>query len=541
MHSLPPDVITRIPERFTDPFRYSPHPSVRAAAGLLMQRIKDSEELSSIFAEGKMLGVLVVSDRSGQTGFLSAFSGNVAGRSHLEGFVPPIFDLLDPAGHFKIREAEITALNKSIESYENGHMISSLRKDLAEAQMKRDEEIGLMKASMAISRREREEMRQEVSTPSCLAELARQSQFEKAELKRLKQGWEERIERIRAELDIMEDSIREMKLRRSEMSDKLQKWIFCSYIVHNALGEEKSIGEIFAEAGLTPPGGTGECAAPKLLEYAWRNGLRPVAMGEFWYGLSPETAVRTEGHFYPSCTSKCGPLLNFMLKGLNLTEDPYPVCGQPEIIFEDRHVIVVSKPSGMPSVPGLDGKESLSEWLSERYGSGIFPVHRLDQDTSGIMVYARNRDSSIILQRQFEQHSISKIYKARLSAAPEGRKLTAGDKGWIRLPLSADYDERPRQKADVHQGRDAETAYEVTDVRPDGTTDVLFFPHTGRTHQLRVHSAHALGLGHPIAGDLLYGGSPASRLNLHAFSLSFDHPASGERMTFSTSLNGYEE
>ena len=539
MHRFPPETSLNIPERFTDPFRYSPHPLVSLAAKMLMKRISASEELSSYFSEGKMLGVLVVSNASGQIGYLAAFSGNVSGHSHLEGFVPPIYDLLDPSGYFKIKEAEITAMNNSIYALENGTGFNSLKQELTRAETRRDEEIGLLKARMAISKRERDEIRRETSDPSRLRELIRESQFEKAELRRLKLGWEENISTLKEDIRTILEELKRMKTRRAEMSDALQKWIFSQYIVHNALGESSSIGEIFDRSGLIPPGGTGECAAPKLLEYAYRNSLKPLAMGEFWYGLSPETAVRTQGHFYPSCTSKCGPLMGYMLQGLSTESEKDPLIGVPEIVFEDEHIIAASKPSGMPSVPGLNGRESMEEWLSSFYGQKVYPVHRLDMDTSGIILFARNIETSIALQKEFEQHSISKTYKARLSRTKEGRPVADGDTGKIHLALSADYDERPRQKVDLQQGRTAITFYNVRSVGSDGSIEIIFQPYTGRTHQLRVHSAHTSGLGHPIIGDLLYGGSVASRLHLHAFEISFTHPANGKRMTLSTSANCY--
>lgn len=539
MHRFPPETSLNIPERFTDPFRYSPHPLVSLAAKMLMKRISASEELSSYFSEGKMLGVLVVSNASGQIGYLAAFSGNVSGHSHLEGFVPPIYDLLDPSGYFKIKEAEITAMNNSIYALENGTGFNTLKQELTRAETRRDEEIGLLKARMAISKRERDEIRRETSDPSRLRELIRESQFEKAELRRLKLGWEENISTLKEDIRTILEELKRMKTRRAEMSDALQKWIFSQYIVHNALGESSSIGEIFDRSGLIPPGGTGECAAPKLLEYAYRNSLKPLAMGEFWYGLSPETAVRTQGHFYPSCTSKCGPLMGYMLQGLSTESEKDPLIGVPEIVFEDEHIIAASKPSGMPSVPGLNGRESMEEWLSSFYGHKVYPVHRLDMDTSGIILFARNIETSIALQKQFEQHSISKTYKARLSRTKEGRPVADGDTGEIHLALSADYDERPRQKVDQQQGRTAITFYNVRSVGSDGSIEIIFHPYTGRTHQLRVHSAHPSGLGHPIIGDLLYGGSVASRLHLHAFEISFTHPANGKRMTLSTSANCY--
>jgi tRNA pseudouridine32 synthase/23S rRNA pseudouridine746 synthase len=537
MHLFPSDISVDVPERFTDPFRYSPHPLVGIAADMLMHRISDSKELTAYFSEGKMLGVLVVSDNTGRIGYLSAFSGNVAGKSHIDGFVPPIFDLLDPSGHFKLKEAEITSINTSITFMENSHQLNNLRMSLSDAERERDEEIGLIKTRMAISKRERDEMRRGTEDSSQLAELIRESQFEKAELRRLKLGWEEKIRSIKEGLQAIEEEIRTMKKRRAELSDALQKWIFSQYIVHNALGESARIGEVFKALGLVPPGGTGECAAPKLLEHAYRNSLKPLAMGEFWFGKSPETAVRTQGHFYPSCTSKCGPLLGYMLKGLAIRPDNDQVQGSVEIIFEDEHIIAVSKPSGMPSVPGLGGRESLEEWLCRFYDQKIHSVHRLDMDTSGMILFTKNPESAIALQRQFEEHTISKTYKARLSETSDAKALKAGDKGEIHLALSADYDERPRQKVVPQQGKTAITVYEVTAVMDDGSIDIVFHPHTGRTHQLRVHSAHCLGLGHPIVGDLLYGGSSASRLYLHAFEISFIHPTTGARMILSTSSN----
>lgn len=539
MHLFPPDMSFSIPERFTDPFRYSPHPLVSVAADMLIQRISCSNELSSHFSDGKMLGVLIVSDDCGQIGYLCAFSGNVAGHSHLEGFVPPIFDLLDPCGYFKIKEAEITAVNNSISALENGSALKSLRRESAQAEACRDEEIAMQKARMAISKRERDEVRSEISDPSRLEELIRESQFEKAELRRLKLGWEERIRSIKDQIQAIEEELRTMKRHRAEMSDELQKWIFSQYIVHNALGETASIRDIFGRNGTVPPGGTGECAAPKLLEHAFRNGLKPLVMGEFWYGRSPVTAVRTHGHFYPSCTSKCGPLLNYMLQGLKIGQEEDHASGKPEIIFEDDNIIAVSKPSGMPSVKGLDGRESLEEWLCTAYCRKIYPVHRLDMDTSGIILFTKDSDTAVSLQKQFEDHKISKTYIARLSKASEGMTLAPGDKGEIHLALSADFDERPRQKADQQQGKQSTTGYHVECIREDGCIDIVFHPRTGRTHQLRVHSAHLLGLGHPIVGDLLYGGSPAARLHLHASEISFNHPVTGEYITIGTRANSF--
>ena len=390
---------------------------------------------------------------------------------------------------------------------------------------------------MAASKAERDALRAAGLSQEEEQKLIIESQFEKAELKRLKTTLQATIDSAQAELNTMLDEIAHLKKQRAEMSDELQDWIFRQYLVHNALGESLSIAELFAVQGLTPPGGTGECAAPKLLEYAYRNGLKPLAMGEFWYGKASETAVRVHGHFYPSCTSKCGPLLGYMMKGVNISQGIKRGATEYNLVYEDADVIVVEKPSGLPSVPGLDGRVSLQELLEQAHGQTMHVVHRLDMDTSGIIIYAKTAEAGVKLRKQFEEHTIRKTYSARLMPIAEG---AASETVPISLPLAADYDERPRQKVDFKQGKPALTEYEIVSENADGTIDVLFYPVTGRTHQLRVHSAHALGLCRPIVGDLLYGGhtttsnSTPSRLHLHALSITFRHPRTGEELTFTS-------
>lgn len=517
----------------TDPFRYFPHPLVRQAAEEVIRRISGSKTLSEAFSEGKMLGILITNESPFT--YIAAFSGNVGGKSHIEGFVPPIFDLTVPGGYFKLKEAEITEINDKIKNLESSNRLHDLNISLLALEKERDEEISFFRYRMGINKKKRDELRNETSDPSQLAMLIKESQQEKAELRRAKIRWEERICQIKNEREKYFALITDLKAQRAIMSDELQKWIFNQYVVHNALGEEKSIYEIFNSQGMTPPGGTGECAAPKLLEYAYRKGMTPIAMGEFWYGQSPQTAVRTHGHFYPSCTSKCGPLLGFMLKGLYI-DSSYRTPDDPKIIFEDDYIVVASKPSGMPSVPGLDGKRSLLEWLKTNTGSGIISVHRLDMDTSGVMVFAKDAVTAVAIQKQFENHTIRKTYMARLSPAKEGRPLKEGETGCIELPLNPDYDERPRQKVDMLNGKASLTEYEICKIHSDGSTDIMFYPKTGRTHQLRVHSAHTLGLGRPILGDMLYGGAFSERLHLHAYKLSFQHPADNILMEFSDGI-----
>lgn len=335
--------------------------------------------------------------------------------------------------------------------------------------------------------------------------------------------------RREAEISAMPDGI-----AKGRESARLQDWLFDQYKVLNANGEQLSVKRIFARRGLVPPGGTGDCAAPKLLQYAYLHGMKPLAMGEFWYGTSHSSEVREHGHFYPACFGKCGPLLSFMMEGLDVEPNPLDreyEGREPAVLHADNSIIVVDKPAGMLSVPGRNGVGSLLDWLAERYGE-VHSCHRLDMDTSGIMVYARNIPCKAALEAQFAGREVSKTYRARLSAGSSPFRRSAS--GTIALPLSPDYYDRPRQIVDKSSGKPAISEYKVLEMLPDGEIDILFHPLTGRTHQLRVHAAHPSGLGRPIKGDLLYGGTPADRLYLHAESLSFAHPASGVKLTFRT-------
>lgn len=557
-----------MPFPFTNPFRYAPHPLVKKAAAEVMDRLAKRIKED----DGKMLGVLVCqpADNSSieqishlhkldcnspekQLYYLAAFSGTVHDdngcvTATVEGFVPPIIDLTDPEGYFKRKEAEISQINKQFAQLSSSTRLQELQSSLTEAQEKRDVEIQDMQTRISFSKMRRDEIRSETADSNVLDELIKESQFQKADLKRIKDKWKLAISEIDSKIQEVQNKITKLKTLRARMSDDLQKWIFENALVHNALGESTTIWDLFQSQGLTPPGGTGDCAAPKLLEYAYKNGLRPLAMGEFWYGQSPETAVRTHGHFYPSCTSKCGPLLGYMTMGLNVQEDIKITSQSPIIIHEDESIIVVEKPSGMPSVPGLDGRLSLQEWLNSRKDAAteVVAVHRLDMDTSGVMVFTKTRDAEIDLKKQFEEHTVRKTYIARLTGRPpQSADLESSEPQGIRhdsidLPLSADYDERPRQKVDFKQGKPAHTEYEIVKENPDGTADILLHPHTGRTHQLRVHCAHTLGLARPIIGDLLYGGHSAynkegrnvNRLCLHALSINFLHPVSNSPMEF---------
>jgi tRNA pseudouridine32 synthase/23S rRNA pseudouridine746 synthase len=303
--------------------------------------------------------------------------------------------------------------------------------------------------------------------------------------------------------------------------------LFAQFRMLNAQGEERDLCELFAPtAQQIPPAGAGECAAPKLLQYAYKNALRPIAMAEFWWGNSPKGEVRQHGMFYPACNGKCKPILSHMLTGLNVEPNPLIEIAPPEpkILWEDEWLVAIDKPSGMLSVRGKSGVRSAEEWAEERYDEAMI-VHRLDQSTSGILVIAKNKIAHEALQKQFISRTVKKSYVAVLDGVIERSR------GEIRLPLKLDYDNRPRQMVAL-DGKAAHTIFEVEKIE-SGRTRVRFYPITGRTHQLRVHAAHADGLGTPIVGDDIYGTS-AERLMLHAETIEFEHPISGESISLSS-------
>lgn len=320
----------------------------------------------------------------------------------------------------------------------------------------------------------------------------------------------------------------ELKTIRKQKSRDLQQWIFQQFRFRNARGEEADLNDLFIPK--IPPSGAGECCAPRLLQYAYLHQLEPLCMAEWWRGESPKGEVRVEGQYYAACRSKCHPILKHMLGGLSV--DPNPLLGgymqkveKMKILYEDDVMIVVSKPSGMLSCPGLDDLPSVQSILEPKYSEcHRVLIHRLDMDTSGIIVCAKNDEASIALQMQFEKRQVHKRYVAILE-----KEMTIGEEGEISLPLRPDLDDRPRQMVDFEHGKQARTHYRVL-ANVDGHAYLILTPLTGRTHQLRVHCAHPQGLANPILGDRLYGTKKASRMMLHARDLTLCHPISGEEI-----------
>ena len=422
IHPLNSDI--PLPERFTYPFCYEPHPLCLLAAEEVKQEIARINP-----SEGKMFGVLVV-----EGGFLAAYSGLLEGRNDWPYFVPPVFDAQQPDGYFKTQEREI------------------------------------------------------MHSPE-----------------------------------------------HKQMSQDLQLWLFRQYRLLNARGETKDLVDIWQDYHCSPriqkkyplpPGGTGDCCAPKLLQYAYQHHLKPVCMAEFWWGPSPKSEIRHHGQFYPACRGKCKPILTWMLQGLdvdpNHEEAGFPHL-TPEIIYEDEAMVVLNKPSGMLSVPGRAEDYSVATWAQGQW-TGSMLVHRLDMGTSGLIVVAKDKPSYLALQEQFVKRTVKKRYIAIVDG------IVKQPRGRITLPLTNDPMNRPRQTVDFKKGKSAVTEYEVLETIGSKTL-IALYPHTGRTHQLRMHCAHEDGLGCPILGDELYG-QKADRLYLHCDHLELTHPRTGEKMNF---------
>ena len=529
LHRFKSDIsVVEAPQRFNNPFYYSPHPLCVMAAGEVRDMLSLDSALAADAARGKMFGVLVVRDASGSLGYLAAFSGLLAGSNNVAGFVPPVFDLQSPGGYFKQEESGITALNKRIKDTECSEGYIAAVAAVADVKRTMEQQLAAMREDMRLDKQRRSELRAAGNLSAAdEAALVRESQYQKAELKRTTARWHQQLAGCEAAVAPFKASIAAMKEERKHRSAALQRWLFEQFKVLNGSGSEKSLLDIFAQhSGIIPPGGAGECAAPKLLQYAYLNSLTPIAVAEFWVGESPQGEVRRDGCFYGACKSKCEPILGFMLQGLDVDENALEKGGDISsinIIFEDEHIVVVDKPSGVLSVPGIMGGMSVQQWLRDCYlhSNELFVAHRLDMATSGLLVAAKSMEVYKELQRSFAGREVKKLYTAILDGVP------VKSEGTIELPLAPDYDNRPRQKVDTVNGKPAVTRYKVI-----GTVErngrqcavVHFEPVTGRTHQLRVHAAHKDGLDCPILGDSLYG-TAGERLMLHASRISFVHPA----------------
>ena len=518
-----------LPERLNSPFNYTPHPLAIAAAEQVKRHVASIRRLNDELEQGKMLGVLVVTTSDGQCGFLAAYSGSLQ-QPHIARpyFVPPVFDLLVTEGYFKREEGEISKINAEISAIENGSQLATARVAVDQTINDAQAAIARYKQVMAAAKARRDALRNGGSTD--VEVLVRESQYQKAELRRLRKAWDEKIEAAKQKVEAIKAQIEELKSCRRRRSEALQRWIFTQFSMLNACGQRRNLLEIFADTPQrVPPAGAGECAAPRLLQFAFMHGLKPMAIAEFWFGQSQSGLVRHDGQFYTACRGKCLPILSFMLQGIDMEIDPPHTaiggCDVAHVIYEDQWIIAVDKPAGMPTVPGRNCGQSLLEWLNKSYPqlSGPVVVHRLDMDTSGVVIFARDKDTHKQLQAMFARHEVHKRYIAILDG------LISTEQGIIDLPLCPDYEHRPMQMVDYKNGYQAITRYEVVKRYPQQCkTMVYFYPLTGRTHQLRLHAAHHAGLDTPIVGDRLYGNhSDGARLCLHAEMIAFNHPCSG--------------
>lgn len=581
-----------IPERMNNPLDYEPHPLCIAACKELQAYLAERKDWREEIDKGKMFGVLIVEKNDKEIGYLAAYSGQIGGRSDWKGFVPAVFDYLQPDGYFKTHEAKITDLNQRIAHLINNPEIKETERILNKLHKVQEHKLNLHKMQITEAKAKRDARRQEASlhpdTKGLTSEeeqaMIKESQFLKAELRRFKKLISQKTP-LEEMYDNYQKGLQEIKQLRKSDSDELQKWLFSQFKMLNDKGESKDLLEIFKEFNqMVPPAGSGECCEPKLLQYAFEHGLKPIQMAMFWWGESPKEEIRHHLHFYPACNGKCKPILHWMLPAdvfhssaittsslapssavtatdkasdkINLANSTY-IYNKVEILYEDREIAVIHKPEGLLSVPGKDAQQpSIYSWARKQFPEATGPliVHRLDMATSGLMVIAKTEFAYHRLQEQFTNHQVQKRYvaivcckdkeiaqriknaakKASQEASNGNTKETTEDtsrnRGLISIPLMPDYLDRPRQIVNHEQGREAITEYEVLGSEERNYLRLALYPKTGRTHQLRVHCAHREGLDAPILGDPLYGNVKADRLYLHAEAITFKHPLTGKEI-----------
>lgn len=532
---------------------YEPHPLCIQACREVQEMLARRKDWQEEIAHGKMFGVLIVENVKTDTdvpkwGYLAAYSGQIGGRSDWEDFVPAVFDYLQPGGYFKTHEAEISRINQSISHLEKDERMKEARILIRQLQEERKRTIAAYQEKMKEAKAKRDSRREAGNLSEAEeAEMIRESQFMKAELRRLKKSLSEKTA-LETEFEDYQENILRLKQLRKQLSDALQQWLFSQFRMLNQEGESKDLLEIFRDEALkeypqaaiatsriaalkmVPPAGSGECCEPKLLQYAYQHGYKPLQMAMFWWGESPKEEIRHHLQFYPACNGKCKPILHWMLPASTFEPEAInlSIYDKVETLYEDREIAVIHKPEGLLSVPGKDAAQpSVYALMRRKYPEATGPliVHRLDMATSGLMIIAKTEFAYHRLQKEFLNHQIQKKYVAIIS----GRDIP--ERGIISLPLLPDYLNRPRQIVNHEQGKEAITEYEILE-RIDGShLRIALYPKTGRTHQLRVHCAHQEGLNAPILGDPLYGNEKAARLHLHAEEITFEHPLTGKKIT----------
>jgi tRNA pseudouridine32 synthase/23S rRNA pseudouridine746 synthase len=530
------DNLDDIPSKINYPFHYEPHPIAIQACEKVQEFILNNELPYNFgpYGEwldlGKMFGVLIVKNDAGELGYLMAFSGKIGDQTDFPPFVPPVFNRLSE-GDYSKHESDIMEISAKIQKLESSMELQGLKERKKKIIENSENKISAQKALIKKNKKSRKEKRKNANEEIQLT-LDEESKREQYILKSLKADLRTSIEKIDESVLKIEKEILVLKKERKALSQFAQKEIFSNYTFLNANSETSSLYEIFKDTVFqTPPSGAGECAAPKLFQYAFKNGYKPITFAEFWWGKSPNSEIRKHKEYYPACTSKCFPILGFMLNSSEVETNPVLESFDDQlmysIVFEDEDIVVVNKPSGMLSVPGKTLEHSVLSVLKKQFPDATCPLllHRLDMDTSGLLIAAKNKNAHGHLHRQFERRQIHKKYIAVVDGMIEEQE------GTIVLPLTLNIHSRPEQMVCFETGKPAVTNWKKL-AEENGKTRLELEPVTGRTHQLRVHCAHQKGLGTPIIGDDLYG-KRDTRLLLHAGYIQFTHPTSKQKIEFS--------
>ncbi|MDN3618504.1 pseudouridine synthase [Polaribacter undariae] len=535
-----------LPEKFTFPFYYQPHQLATIATSELQEYLENQTDFEHNFGLteeenelpiGKMFGVLVVKNQQNEIGYLAAFSGKLADKSLPIKFVPPVFNMRTEGSFYIKGEKEIDQINAELSLLKKDKSYLKLKKTFFKLSKEIEEDLTQERKKLKLQKKDRKSRKtngqatlNEVDFNNLNKELVQESFNDQFYYKELVEYYEDKIAKKRSELTLFEDKIAALKKDRREKSNYLQQTLFSKYAFLNQEKELRSLLDIFNNPAIKPPAGSGECSAPKLLQHAFLNDYTPICMAEFWWGISPNSAIRKHKNFYPACQGRCKPILAHMLEGIKMDEnlllENLAEKQTLEIIYEDDVLLVVNKPTEFLSVPGKDISDSVYTRIKEKYPDATGPliVHRLDMSTSGILLLTKTKEANKVLQSQFINRTVKKRYVALLDG-----NLTE-ESGKIKLPLRVDLDDRPKQLVDFVHGKNAETDWKIIK-RENGKTKVHFYPITGRTHQLRVHAAHINGLNTPIVGDDLYG-NKENRLHLHAEFIEFSHPTTHKRMSF---------
>lgn len=546
-HFSAPITEYQIPKKFTFPFYYEPHPLCKLAANEVQNYLKTQTDFEHNFGLdtsknglviGKMFGVLVVKNQQNEIGYITAVSGKLAEKNIHKKFVPPVYDMLTKNSYFLQEEKVLNKINTELENLENNSEFKILKAQYKLEKNKATLDIQEKKEAKKEAKKDRNsrrikakiELSQEAYT-TFEETLSKESMKAKYLLNNVNRYWEHILKPLKEKIFVYTNQIEILKKQRKTKSIALQQYLFEQYQFLNLKKEVKNLIDLFSETSeQNIPAGAGECAAPKLLQYAFSHNLKPIAMAEFWWGKSPNKEIRKHGYFYPACQGKCKPILTHMLNGIDMDTNPMlqnPAIGKElEIIFEDENLIVVYKPEEFLSVPGIHIQDSVYTRIKQLVKdiSGPIIVHRLDMSTSGLLVLAKNKKVHKKIQSQFINKTVQKRYTALLDG------IVKDNSGTINLPLRVDLDDRPRQLVCYEHGKPSETNWKVIE-RKNGKTKIHFYPITGRTHQLRVHASHNLGLNIPIIGDDLYG-KKSKRLYLHADTLEFMHPITKQKMKF---------